>query len=166
MKAQFPRHETCRVRIPVGYSIKQIQFSVTVKQCLQIHTLKFGSLPDGCHCTITAAQQVLLCIPEALKEHDTDHRKRHLAGFKTRRGQLQSCLIAINLPLFFTKYHLRPQLHNSFPITQLKWNAWACSLTLKSYAAASDPRSGKFVSFFQVKAIFAFHHNSFFPTMV
>jgi hypothetical protein len=32
-----------------------------------------------------------------MEEHDTDHRHRDLADFKTR-GQLQSCLIAINLP--------------------------------------------------------------------
>lgn len=128
--------------------------------------VKFKPLSNGCIQWKTAVRWIFLNVMDALKELDTDHRRKDLADFETRRGQLQSCLIAINLPLFFTKYHLRPQLHNSFPITQLKWSALACSLTLKSYTTESDPESGKYVSLFQAKAIFTFHHNSFPETMV
>lgn len=126
VEVQHTPWETCRVRIsPRGWR----------KQMSSDEYVKFKSLPIGCIPWKPAFQWILLNIMDALKEYDTDHRRSDLAGFKTRRGQQQSCLIAINLLLFFTKYHLRPHLHNSFPITQLKWSALACSLTLKSYTA-------------------------------
>lgn len=118
--------ETCKVRISLSGCRKQMSSDEYVK---------FKFLPIGCIPWKPAFQWIFLNIMDALKEHDTDHGRSDLADFKTRRGQLQSCLIAINLLLFFTKYHLRPHLHNSFPITQLKWSALACSLTLKSYTA-------------------------------
>lgn len=118
--------ETCKVRI----SFRGCRKQMSSDECVQ-----FKPPPIGCIPQKPAFQWICLNIMDARKEHDTDHRRRYLAGFKTRRGQLQSCLIAINLQLFFTKYHLRPELHISFPITQLKWNALACSLTLKSYTA-------------------------------
>lgn len=111
----------------------RISLSGYRKQKSSDEHVKLKPLPIVCIPQKPAFQRTFPNIVDALKENDTDHRRRDLAGFKTRRGELQSCLIAINLPLFFTEYHLRPQLHNSFPITQLKWSALACSLTLKSY---------------------------------
>lgn len=48
--------------------------------------VKFKPLPIGWDPWKPAFQWIFLNIMDALNEHDTDHRRRDLAGFKTRRG--------------------------------------------------------------------------------
>lgn len=76
-EVQYILQETCKVRISLSGYRKQMSSDVCVK-C--------KPLPIGCIPWKPAFQWVFLNITDALKEHDTDHRRRDLAGFKTRRG--------------------------------------------------------------------------------
>lgn len=86
--------ETCKVRISLSGYRRQMSSDKRVQ---------FRSPPIGYVPWKPAFQWIFLNIMDALKEHDTDHRRRDLAGFKNKKGAATKLFNSHKSPTIFHK---------------------------------------------------------------